>query len=48
MNRYKKGFVEEPPVGYCAGGAAPWKETGINKKKKVRGKGLGKVRKNPS
>lgn len=28
MDRYKKGFVEEPPAGYCAGGgAAPWKDT---------------------
>lgn len=25
MDRYKKGFVEEPPAGYCAGGAAPRK-----------------------
>lgn len=25
MDRYKKGFVEEPPVGYCADGPAPRK-----------------------
>lgn len=25
-DRYKKGFVEEPPAGYCAGGPAPWNE----------------------
>lgn len=24
--RYKKGLVEEPPAGYCAGGATPWNE----------------------
>lgn len=31
MDRYKKGFVEEPPAGYCADGAAPWKENGRHK-----------------
>lgn len=39
MDRYKKGFVEEPPAGYCAGGPEPWKENGSHKcivKMKVR------------
>ena len=45
MDRYKKGFVEELPAGYCTDGPAPWKD--IHKQSERFYLVLGRARVNP-